>query len=53
MTPGGGRIQNYEYFRYNFYSVAAVMVASVMADFVVRAIIGADLVIKMRVFPSP
>ena len=41
------------HFRYNFFSVAAMMVASCTADFVVRAIVGADPVIKMTVFPSP
>ncbi len=41
------------HFRYNFFSVAAIMVASGTADFVVRAIVGADPVIKMTVFPSP
>ncbi|MCP4261579.1 MAG: H(+)/Cl(-) exchange transporter ClcA [Planctomycetes bacterium] len=41
------------HFRYNFFSVAAIMVASCTADAVVRAIVGADPVIKMTVFPSP
>jgi CIC family chloride channel protein len=41
------------HFRFNFFSVAAIMVASCTADFVVRAIVGADPVIKMTVFPSP
>jgi CIC family chloride channel protein len=41
------------HFRYNFFSVAAIMVASGTADFVVRAIVGADPVIKMTFFPSP
>lgn len=41
------------HFKYNFYSVAAIMVASGTADFVVRAIVGADPVIQMTVFPTP
>ncbi len=41
------------HFKYNFYSVAAIMVASGTADFVVRAIIGVDPVIQMTVFPIP
>ena len=40
------------HFRYNFSSVAAIMVASCTADSVVRAIVGADPVIKVTVFPS-
>jgi len=41
------------HFRYNFFSVAAIMVASGTADFVVRVMVGADSVIQMTVFPSP
>lgn len=41
------------HFKYNFYSVAAIMVASGTADFVVRAMVGVDPVIQMTVFPSP
>jgi chloride channel protein, CIC family len=41
------------HFRYNFYSIAAIMVASGTADFVVRILIGADPVIQMTVFNSP
>ncbi len=41
------------HFRYNFFSVAAIMVASGTADYVVRILVGADPVIKMMVFPSP
>lgn len=41
------------HFRYTFYSVAAIMVASGASDFVVRALVGADPVIKMTIFPSP
>ena len=41
------------HFRHTFFSVAAIMVASGTADFVVRALIGVDPVIKMTIFPSP
>ncbi|NQU34375.1 MAG: H(+)/Cl(-) exchange transporter ClcA [Bacteroidetes bacterium] len=41
------------HFRYNFFSVAAIMVASGTADFVVRVLIGPDPVIQMTVFPGP
>lgn len=41
------------HFRYSFFSVAAIMVASGTADFVVRVLVGADPVIEMTVFPSP
>lgn len=41
------------HFRYTFFSVAAIMVASGTSDFVVRALVGADPVIKMTIFPSP
>ncbi|NOX87363.1 MAG: H(+)/Cl(-) exchange transporter ClcA [Chlorobi bacterium] len=40
-------------FRYTFFSVAAIIVASGTADFVVRVLVGADPVIKMMVFTSP
>ncbi len=41
------------HFRWNFYSIAAIMVASGTADFVVRVLVEADPVIKMMIFPSP
>lgn len=41
------------HFRYNFYSIAAIMVASGTADFVVRILVGASPVIQMTVFESP
>jgi len=41
------------HFKYDFYSVAAIMVAAGTADVVVRALVGADPVMKMTVFPSP
>ncbi len=40
-------------FKYNFYSIAAIMVASGTADLVVRLLIGPDPVIRMMVFDSP
>ncbi|MFI2741898.1 H(+)/Cl(-) exchange transporter ClcA [Zhouia sp. PK063] len=41
------------HFKFNFYSVAAIMIGSGTADIVVRAWIGNDPVIKMNVFSSP
>ncbi len=41
------------HFRYTFFSVAAIMVASGTADYVVRILVGTSPVIKMMVFPSP
>ena len=41
------------HFRYNFFSVAAIMIASGLADFVVRILIGPDPVIQMMVFQLP
>jgi CIC family chloride channel protein len=41
------------HFKYNFYSVAAIMVAAGTADIVVRALVGADPVLKITVFPGP
>ncbi len=41
------------HFKYTFFSVAAIMVASGTADFVVRIFVGIDPVIKMMVFPNP
>ncbi len=41
------------HFRHTFFSVSAIMVASGTADFVVRALIGVDPVIKMTIFPNP
>ncbi len=43
----------HEHFKYSFFSLAAIMVASGTADFVVRLIVGADPVIKMVVFATP
>jgi len=41
------------HFRYSFYSIAAIMVASGTADFVVRILVGASPVIQMTVFEIP
>ena len=41
------------HFRFNFYSVAAIMIGSSTADFVVRALVGDNPVIRMTVFSSP
>ncbi len=41
------------HFRYSFFSLVAIMVASGTADLVVRAFIGADPVIKMTIFQTP
>ncbi|MEZ5105802.1 MAG: H(+)/Cl(-) exchange transporter ClcA [Draconibacterium sp.] len=43
----------YGHFKYTFFSVAAIMVASATADYVSRMLIGASPVIKMIVFPNP
>ena len=41
------------HFKYSFFAMAGIMVASGAADFVVRALIGPDPVIKMMVFQTP
>ncbi len=41
------------HFRYTFFSLVAIMIASGTADLVVRTFIGPDPVIKMTVFPAP
>lgn len=41
------------HFRYNFYNIAAIMVASGTADLVVRVLVGASPVIRMTVFAQP
>ena len=43
----------HEHFKFNFYSVAAIMIGAGTADFVVRAIIGSKPIIKMMVYSSP
>lgn len=41
------------HFRYTFFTLSAIMVASGTADLVVRLLIGADPVIKMTIFANP
>lgn len=41
------------HFKFNFYSIAAVMIGSGTADFVVRAVIGPNPAIPMSVLSSP
>jgi len=41
------------HFKFNFFSVAAIMIGAGMADFVVRILIGANPTIPMMIFPSP
>ena len=41
------------HFRFNFYSVAAIMIGSSTADIVARALVGPNPVIRMTVFSSP
>jgi len=43
----------HEHFRFNFYSVAAILIGSSTADIVARALVGTDPVIRMTVFSSP
>jgi len=43
----------HEHFRFNFYSVAAIMIGSSTADIVARALVGANPVIRMTVYSSP
>jgi len=41
------------HFRYNFFSMAAIMVASGTADFVSRILVGTSPVIQMTIFENP
>lgn len=41
------------HFKFNFYSVAAIMIGAGTADFIVRALVGSKPIIEMMVFPSP
>ena len=43
----------HEHFRFNFYSVAAILIGSGTADIVARALVGTNPVIRMTVFSSP
>lgn len=40
----------HDHFRFSFYSVAAIMIASTTADYIVRMFIGVDPVIRMTIF---
>lgn len=41
------------HFKFNFYSVAAIMIGSGTADIIVRFLIGGDPALSIRVFSSP
>lgn len=43
----------HEHFKFNFYSVAALMIGAGTADFVVRALISTKPVINMTIYSSP
>lgn len=43
----------HEHFKYSFISVAAIMIATGTADFVVRALIGADPVLGIYIYQMP
>jgi CIC family chloride channel protein len=43
----------HEHFKFNFYSVAAIMIGAGSADIVVRAIVGSSPIIKMAIYSSP
>lgn len=43
----------HEHFKFNFYSVSAIIIASGTADFVVKALVNDNPVIQMTIFPSP
>lgn len=43
----------HEHFKFSFYSLAAIMIGAGSADFVVRALIGANPIIKMAIYTSP
>ncbi len=43
----------HEHFKFNFYSIAALMIGAGSADFVVRLLIGPEPVIKMMIYSSP
>jgi len=40
-------------FKYNFFSVASIMIASGTADFIARILTGGNPAIKMTIYPSP
>jgi len=41
------------HFKFNFYSVAAIMIGAGAADFIVRILVNSKPVIEIMVFPSP
>ena len=41
------------HFKFNFYSVSAIMIGAGSADFIVRALIESKPIIQMMVYPSP
>jgi len=43
----------HEHFKFNFYSVSAIIIASGTADFVVKTLVNDNPVIQMTIFPSP
>lgn len=43
----------HDHFKFNFYSVAAIMIGSGSSDIVVRSIIGSSPIIKMSIYPNP
>ncbi|MBN1251600.1 MAG: chloride channel protein [Bacteroidales bacterium] len=43
----------HDHFRFNFYSVVAIMISAGSSDFVFRTLVGSTSVIKMAVFSSP
>ncbi|MDQ1772655.1 H(+)/Cl(-) exchange transporter ClcA [Labilibaculum sp. A4] len=41
------------HFKFNFYSLATIMIGAGTSDFIVRVLIGSKPIIQMTVFPSP
>lgn len=41
------------HFKFNFYSVAAIMLGAGTSDFIVRVLVDSKPIIQMRIFPSP
>jgi len=41
------------HFKFNFYSVAAIMIGAGTADFIVRVLVDSKPIIQMMIFPSP
>ena len=40
-------------FKFNFYSVAAIMIGAGTADFIVRVLVNSEPVLEIMIFPSP